>query len=83
MPVQSMRSLAHALQASASGQPGVDFAEEDHAKDDHAQPDVRCLIQGRAAEAVEAKPGEHHATAPDWHGIDNNWDAFGKVRPQH
>lgn len=83
MPVQSMRSLAHALQASASGQPGVDFAEEDHAKDDHAQPDVRCLIQGRAAEAVEAKPGEHHATAPDWQGIDNNRDAFGKVRPQH
>ena len=81
-PDQSTRLLAHDLQASASGQPDIDFAEEPLTGGDLARPDVRCLIRAIAAEAVEAKHGEVPASVTDRQGIDSNRGAFGKVRLQ-
>lgn len=69
------------LQAAASGQPDVDFAEEDINPQDSAREDLRCLVRGKSSlpQEVKREYATAHADGSD-DGIHRNRPALAKVR---
>lgn len=67
------------MQAAASGQPDIDFAEEDESVQDQAREDLRGLVRNKPAAPQEVKREYALSSSGDRSGIHKNRAGFAKA----